>query len=42
MHKRDNHGSGIIILEEDLVQIGLIIADISLRNVNLTYILKFS
>ena len=29
-HKRDNSGSGVIILEENLVQIGLIIAEILL------------
>ena len=28
-HKRDNSGNGVIILEENLVQIGLIVAEIS-------------
>ena len=37
-HKRDKPGSGIIILKDNLVQIDLIRADITFRNVILTYI----
>ena len=39
--KRDKSSSGIIILKVKLIQIGFIIADITLCNVTLTYLVHF-